>query len=143
MDIKKAILMVVIILLYGCKSKKTVETTKTDSVINKVEHLALVTDSGKIETTEQIVYEFDTVAAPFITPDEAIRGVYKLKLKGIKVNRHIKEDKALQSLKIDKTENKAVTVEKTAVIKESFPCKNEILLLLGAILAIYLVLKKL
>lgn len=143
MDIKKAILMVVIVLLYGCKSKKTVETTKIDSVVNKIEHVALVTDSGKIETTETIVYEFDTVAAPFITPDEAIKGMYKLKLKGIRVNRHTKEDKALKSVKIDKKEDIVVKAEKKAVIKESYPCINEILLVLGGILAIYFILKKL
>ena len=133
----------VVILLSSCKSKKLVEVTKVDSVVNKIEQVQVLTDSGKVETTEEVIYEFDTVGTPLISPSQAIRGDYKLKLKSIKVKRHIKEDKALKSLKIDKVENKAIKVEKTATIKETYPCKAEILLLLGAILAIYLILKKL
>ena len=133
----------VVILLSSCKSKKLVEVTKVDSVVNKIEQVQVLTDSGKVETTEEVIYEFDTVGTPLISPSQAIKGDYKLKLKSIKVKRHIKEDKALKSLKIDKVENKAIKVEKTATIKESYPCKTEILLLLGAILAIYLIFKKL
>ena len=144
MDTKRLILLIsVVILLSSCKSKKLVEVTKVDSVVNKIEQVEVLTDSGKVETTEEVIYEFDTVGTPLVSPSQAIRGDYKLKLKSIKVKRHIKEDKALKSLKIDKVENKAIKVEKTATIKETYPCKAEILLLLGAILAIYLIFKKL
>ena len=143
MDTKRLIILSVVILLSSCKSKKLVEVTKVDSVVNKIEQVEVLTDSGKVETTEEVIYEFDTVGTPLVSPSQAIRGDYKLKLKSIKVKRHIKEDKALKSLKIDKVENKAIKVEKTATIKETYPCKAEILLLLGAILAIYLILKKL
>lgn len=143
MDTKRLIILSVVILLSSCKSKKLVEVTKVDSVVNKVEQVEVLTDSGKVETTEEVIYEFDTVGTPLVSPSQAIRGDYKLKLKSIKVKRHIKEDKALKSLKIDKVENKAIKVEKTATIKETYPCKTEILLLLGAILAIYLIFKKL
>ena len=143
MDTKRLIFLSVVILLSSCKSKKLVEVTKVDSVVNKIEQVQVLTDSGKVETTEEVIYEFDTVGAPLVSPSQAIRGDYKLKLKSIKVKRHIKEDKALKSLKIDKVENKAIKVEKTATIKETYPCKAEILLLLGAILAIYLIFKKL
>ena len=143
MDTKRLIFLSVVILLSSCKSKKLVEVTKVDSVVNKIEQVEVLTDSGKVETTEEVIYEFDTVGTPLVSPSQAIRGDYKLKLKSIKVKRHIKEDKALKSLKIDKVENKAIKVEKTATIKETYPCKTEILLLLGAILAIYLIFKKL
>ena len=143
MDTKRLIILSVVILLSSCKSKKLVEVTKIDSVVNKIEQVEVLTDSGKVETTEEVIYEFDTVGTPLVSPSQAIRGDYKLKLKSIKVKRHIKEDKALKSLKIDKVENKAIKVEKTATIKETYPCKTEILLLLGAILAIYLIFKKL
>lgn len=143
MDTKRLIILSVVILLSSCKSKKLVEVTKVDSVVNKIEQVEVLTDSGKVETTEEVIYEFDTVGTPLVSPSQAIRGDYKLKLKSIKVKRYIKEDKALKSLKIDKVENKAIKVEKTATIKETYPCKAEILLLLGAILAIYLILKKL
>ena len=143
MDTKRLIFLSVVILLSSCKSKKLVEVTKVDSVVNKIEQVQVLTDSGKVETTEEVIYEFDTVGTPLVSPSQAIRGDYKLKLKSIKVKRHIKEDKALKSLKIDKVEIKAIKVEKTATIKETYPCKTEILLLLGAILAIYLILKKL
>ena len=143
MDTKRLIFLSVVILLSSCKSKKLVEVTKVDSVVNKIEQVEVLTDSGKVETTEEVIYEFDTVGTPLVSPSQAIRGDYKLKLKSIKVKRHIKENKALKSLKIDKVENKAIKVEKTATIKETYPCKTEILLLLGAILAIYLILKKL
>ena len=143
MDTKRLIILSVVILLSSCKSKKLVEVTKVDSVVNKIEQVEVLTDSGKVETTEEVIYEFDTVGTPLVSPSQAIRGDYKLKLKSIKVKRHIKEDKALKSLKIDKVENKAIKVEKTATIKETYPCKAEILLLLGAILAIYLIFKKL
>lgn len=143
MDTKRLIFLLVVILLSSCKAKKLVEVTKVDSVVNKIEQVEVLTDSGKVETTEEVIYEFDTIGTPLISPSQAIRGDYKLKLKSIKVKRHIKEDKALKSLKIDKVENKAIKVEKTATIKETYPCKTEILLLLGAILAIYLILKKL
>ena len=143
MDTKRLIILSVVILLSSCKSKKLVEVTKVDSVVNKIEQVEVLTDSGKVETTEEVIYEFDTIGTPLVSPSQAIRGDYKLKLKSIKVKRHIKEDKALKSLKIDKVENKAIKVEKTATIKETYPCKTEILLLLGAILAIYLILKKL
>ena len=143
MESKSVIVLIVVILLSSCKSKKLVEVTKVDSVVNKVEQVQVLTDSGKVETTEEVIYEFDTVGTPLISPSQAIRGDYKLKLKSIKVKRHIKEDKALKSLKIDKVENKAIKVDKTATIKETYPCKAEILILLGAILAIYLIFKKL
>ena len=143
MDTKRLIILSVVILLSSCKSKKLVETTKVDSVVNKIEQVEVLTDSGKVETTEEVIYEFDTVGTPLVSPSQAIRGDYKLKLKSIKVKRHIKENKSLKSLKIDKVENKAIKVEKTATIKETYPCKTEILLLLGAILAIYLIFKKL
>jgi hypothetical protein len=132
----------VVILLSSCKSK-VIETTKIDSVVNKIEQVQVLTDSSKIETTEEVIYEFDTVGTPLVSPSEAIRGDYKLKLKSIKVRRHIKQDNRLKSLKIDKKENTTLKVDKKAVIKETTPCINEILLILAGILAIYFILKKL
>lgn len=143
MDTKRLSILLVVILLSSCKAKKLVEVTKVDSVVNKVEQVEVLTDSGKVETTEEVIYEFDTIGTPFVSPSQAIRGDYKIKLKSIKVKRHIKENKALNRLKIDKIENKAIKVEKTAIIKETYPCMNEILIVLGAILAIYLIFKKL
>ena len=142
MESKSVIILMVVILLSSCKSK-VIETTKIDSVVNKVEQVQVLTDSSKIETTEEVIYEFDTVGTPLISPSEAIRGDYKLKLKSIKVKRHIKQDNRLQSLKIDKKENTTLKVDKKAVIKETTPCINEILLILAGILAIYFILKKL
>ena len=142
MDIKiKA--LVVILLLSSCKTKKSIEVTKTDSVINKVEQVEVLSDSGKIETTEQIIYEFDTIGSPFISPDKVLKGEYKIRIKSIKVNRHIKEDKALKSLKIDKAENKSIKVEKTAIVKETSPCINELLILLALLAGVYFLIKKL
>jgi hypothetical protein len=132
----------VVILLSSCKSK-VIETTKIDSVVNKIEQVQVLTDSSKIETTEEVVYEFDTVGTPLVSPSEAIRGDYKLKLKSIKVKRHIKQDNRLQSLKIDKKENTTLKVDKKVITKETTPCINEILLILAGILAIYFILKKL
>lgn len=143
MESKSVIVLMVVILLSSCKSKKLVETTKIDSVVNKIEQVQVLTDSSKIETTEEVIYEFDTVGTPLISPSEAIRGDYKLKLKSIKIKRHIKQDNRLQSLKIDKKENTTLKVNKKAVIKETTPCINEILLILAGILAIYFILKKL
>ena len=142
MESKSVIILMVVILLSSCKSK-VIETTKIDSVVNKVEQVQVLTDSSKIETTEEVIYEFDTVGTPLVSPSEAIRGDYKLKLKSIKVKRHIKQDNRLQSLKIDKKENTTLKVDKKAVIKETTPCINEILLILAGILAIYFILKKL
>ena len=142
MESKSVIILLVVILLSSCKSK-VIETTKIDSVVNKVEQVQVLTDSSKIETTEEVIYEFDTVGTPLVSPSEAIRGDYKLKLKSIKVKRHIKQDNRLQSLKIDKKENTTLKVDKKAVIKETTPCINEILLILAGILAIYFILKKL
>jgi len=142
MESKSVIVLMVVILLSSCKSK-VIETTKIDSVVNKIEQVQVLTDSSKIETTEEVIYEFDTVGTPLVSPSEAIRGDYKLKLKSIKVKRHIKQDNRLQSLKIDKKENTTLKVDKKAVIKETTPCINEILLILAGILAIYFILKKL
>jgi len=142
MESKSVIILMVVILLSSCKSK-VIETTKIDSVVNKIEQVQVLTDSSKIETTEEVIYEFDTVGTPLVSPSEAIRGDYKLKLKSIKVKRHIKQDNRLQSLKIDKKENTTLKVDKKAVIKETYPCINEILLILVGILAIYFILKKL
>lgn len=142
MESKSVIVLMVVILLSSCKSK-VIETTKIDSVVNKIEQVQVLTDSSKIETTEEVIYEFDTVGTPLVSPSEAIRGDYKLKLKSIKVKRHIKQDNRLQSLKIDKKENTTLKVDKKAVTKETTPCINEILLILAGILAIYFILKKL
>ncbi len=137
------ILLVVIILSSSCKSKKLVETTKVDSVITLVQKVELATDSSDIETTEEIAYIFDTLVNHQVTPLEAIRGDYKHKLKAIHIKRHIKERKRLQSLKIDKKENKAIKVDKT-VIQEEKPKNNTTLfLILGIAIAVYLILKKL
>lgn len=135
--------MVVILLLSSCKSKKLVETTKVDSVITVVQKVELATDSSDIETTEEIAYVFDTLVNHQVTPLEAIRGDYKHKLKAIHIKRHIKERKRLQSLKIDKKENKAIKVDKT-IIQEEKPKNNTTLfLILGIAIAVYLILKKL
>ena len=135
--------MVVILLSSSCKSKKLVETTKVDSVITIVQKVELATDSSDIETTEEIAYIFDTLVNHQVTPLEAIRGDYKHKLKAIHIKRHIKERKRLQSLKIDKKENKAIKVDKT-VIQEEKPKNNTTLfLILGIAIAVYLILKKL
>ena len=142
MESKSVIVLMVVILLSSCKSK-VIETTKVDSVVNKIEQVQVLTDSSKIETTEEVIYEFDTVGTPLVSPSEAIRGDYKLKFKSIKVKRHIKQDNRLQSLKIDKKENTTLKVDKKAIIKETTPCINEILLILAGILAIYFILKKL
>jgi len=143
MESKSVIVLMVVILLSSCKSKKLVETTKIDSVVNKIEQVQVLTDSSKIETTEEVIYEFDTVGTPLISPSQVIKGEYKLKLKSIKVKRHIKQDNRLQSLKIDKKENTTLKVDKKAITKETTPCINEILLILAGILAIYFILKKL
>jgi hypothetical protein len=120
-----------------------VETTKVDSVITLVQKVELATDSSDIETTEEIAYIFDTLVNHQVTPLEAIRGDYKHKLKAIHIKRHIKERKRLQSLKIDKKENKAIKVDKT-VIQEEKPKNNTTLfLILGIAIAVYLILKKL
>jgi hypothetical protein len=135
--------MVVILLSSSCKSKKLVETTKVDSVITIVQKVELATDSSDIETTEEIAYIFDTLVNHQVTPLEAIRGNYKHKLKAIHIKRHIKERKRLQSLKIDKKENKAIKVDKT-IIQEEKPKNNTTLfLILGIAIAVYLILKKL
>jgi hypothetical protein len=135
--------LVVIILLSSCKSKKLVETTKVDSVITIVQKVELATDSSDIETTEEIAYVFDTLVNHQVTPLEAIRGDYKYKLKAIHIKRHIKEKKRLQSLKIDKKENKAIKVDKTTIQEEKPKGNNTLLYLLGIGVVVYLILKKL
>lgn len=141
---KKIILgLVVILLLSSCKSKKLVETTKVDSVITVVQKVELATDSSDIETTEEIAYVFDTLVNHQVTPLEAIRGDYKYKLKAIHIKRHIKERKRLQSLKIDKKENKAIKVDKTTIQEEKPKGNNTLLLILGIGVVVYLILKKL
>ena len=141
---KKIILgLVVILLLSSCKSKKLVETTKVDSVITVVQKVELATDSSDIETTEEIAYVFDTLVNHQVTPLEAIRGDYKYKLKAIHIKRHIKERKRLQSLKIDKKENKAIKVQKVSTIEEKPKNNTTLFLILGIAIAVYLILKKL
>jgi hypothetical protein len=135
--------LVVILLLSSCKSKKLVETTKVDSVITVVQKVELATDSSDIETTEEIAYIFDTLVNHQVTPLEAIRGDYKYKLKAIHIKRHIKERKRLQSLKIDKKENKAIKVDKTTIQEEKPKGNNTLLYLLGIGVVVYLILKKL
>ena len=135
--------MVVILLLSSCKSKKLVETTKVDSVITTVQKVELATDSSDIETTEEIAYVFDTLVNHQVTPLEAIRGDYKYKLKAIHIKRHIKERKRLQSLKIAKAENKAIKVDKTTIQEEKPKGNNTLLLILGIGVVVYLILKKL
>ncbi len=135
--------MVVILLLSSCKSKKLVETTKVDSVITIVQKVELATDSSDIETTEEIAYVFDTLVNHQVTPLEAIRGDYKYKLKAIHIKRHIKERKRLQSLKIDKKENKAIKIDKTVVQEEKPKGNNTLFLILGIGVVVYLILKKL
>ena len=137
------VLLVVILLSSSCKSKKLVETTKVDSVITLVQKVELATDSSDIETTEEIAYVFDTLVNHQVTPLEAIRGDYKYKLKAIYIKRHIKERKRLQSLKIDKKENKAIKVDKTTIQEEKPKGNNTLLLILGIGVVIYLILKKL
>jgi len=137
------ILMVVILLSSSCKSKKLVETIKVDSVITLVQKVELATDSSDIETTEEIAYVFDTLVNHQVTPLEAIRGDYKHKLKAIHIKRHIKERKRLQSLKIDKKENKAIKVDKTTIQEEKPKGNNTLLLILGIGVVVYLILKKL
>jgi hypothetical protein len=141
---KKIILgLVVILLLSSCKSKKLVETTKVDSVITIVQKVELATDSSDIETTEEIAYVFDTLVNHQVTPLEAIRGDYKHKLKAIHIKRHIKERKRLQSLKIDKKENKAIKVDKTTIQEDKPKNNTTLFLILGIAIAVYLILKKL
>ncbi len=135
--------MVVILLSSSCKSKKLVETTKVDSVVTIVQKVELATDSSDIETTEEIAYIFDTLVNHQVTPLEAIRGDYKHKLKAIYIKRHIKERKRLQSLKIDKKENKAIKVDKTTIQEEKPKGNNTLLYLLGIGVVVYLILKKL
>jgi len=135
--------LVVILLSSSCKSKKLVETTKVDSVITIVQKVELATDSSDIETTEEIAYIFDTLVNHQVTPLEAIRGDYKHKLKAIHIKRHIKERKRLQSLKIDKKENKAIKVDKTTIQEEKPKGNNTLLYLLGIGIVVYLILKKL
>jgi hypothetical protein len=137
------ILLVVILLSSSCKSKKLVETTKVDSVITIVQKVELATDSSDIETTEEIAYVFDTLVNHQVTPLEAIRGDYKHKLKAIYIKRHIKERKRLQSLKIDKKENKAIKVDKTTIQEEKPKGNNTLLIILGIGVVVYLILKKL
>ena len=137
------ILLVVILLSSSCKSKKLVETTKVDSVITVVQKVELATDSSDIETTEEIAYVFDTLVNHQVTPLEAIRGDYKYKLKAIHIKRHIKERKRLQSLKIDKKENKAIKVDKTTIQEEKPKNNTTLFLILGIAIAVYLILKKL
>jgi len=137
------ILLVVILLSSSCKSKKLVETTKVDSVITIVQKVELATDSSDIETTEEIAYIFDTLVNHQVTPLEAIRGDYKYKLKAIHIKRHIKERKRLQSLKIDKKENKAIKVDKTTIQEEKPKGNTTLFLILGIAIAVYLILKKL
>ena len=144
MESKRIIfVMVVILLLSSCKSKKLVETTKVDSVITTVQKVELATDSSDIETTEEIAYVFDTLVNHQVTPLEAIRGDYKYKLKAIHIKRHIKERKRLQSLKIDKKENKAIKVDKTTIQEEKPKNNTTLFLILGIAIAVYLILKKL
>jgi hypothetical protein len=135
--------LVVILLSSSCKSKKLVETTKVDSVITIVQKVELATDSSDIETTEEIAYIFDTLVNHQVTPLEAIRGDYKHKLKAIHIKRHIKERKRLQSLKIDKKENKAIKVDKTTIQEEKPKGNNTLLYILGIGIVVYLILKKL
>ena len=135
--------LVVILLSSSCKSKKLVETTKVDSVITTVQKVELATDSSDIETTEEIAYVFDTLVNHQVTPLEAIRGDYKYKLKAIHIKRHIKERKRLQSLKIDKKENKAIKIDKTVIQEEKPKGNNTLLYLLGIGVVVYLILKKL
>ena len=135
--------LVVILLSSSCKSKKLVETTKVDSVITVVQKVELATDSSDIETTEEIAYVFDTLVNHQVTPLEAIRGDYKYKLKAIHIKRHIKERKRLQSLKIDKKENKAIKVQKVSTIEEKPKNNTTLFLILGIAIAVYLILKKL
>ena len=135
--------LVVILLLSSCKSRKLVETTKVDSVITTVQKVELATDSSDIETTEEIAYVFDTLVNHQVTPLEAIRGDYKYKLKAIHIKRHIKEKKRLQSLKIDKKENKAIKVQKVSTIEEKPKNNTTLFLILGIAIAVYLILKKL
>jgi hypothetical protein len=135
--------LVVILLSSSCKSKKLVETTKVDSVVTIVQKVELATDSSDIETTEEIAYIFDTLVNHQVTPLEAIRGDYKHKLKAIHIKRHIKERKRLQSLKIDKKENKAIKVDKTTIQEEKPKGNNTLLLILGIGIVVYLILKKL
>ena len=135
--------LVVILLLSSCKSKKLIETTKVDSVITTVQKVELSTDSSDIETTEEIAYVFDTLVNHQVTPLEAIRGDYKYKLKAIHIKRHIKERKRLQSLKIDKKENKAIKVQKVSTIEEKPKNNTTLFLILGIAIAVYLILKKL
>ena len=135
--------MVVILLSSSCKSKKLVETTKVDSVVTIVQKVELATDSSDIETTEEIAYIFDTLVNHQVTPLEAIRGDYKHKLKAIHIKRHIKERKRLQSLKIDKKENKAIKVDKTTIQEEKPKGNNTLFLILGIGVVVYLILKKL
>jgi hypothetical protein len=135
--------LVVILLSSSCKSKKLVETTKVDSVITIVQKVELATDSSDIETTEEIAYIFDTLVNHQVTPLEAIRGDYKYKLKAIHIKRHIKERKRLQSLKIDKKENKAIKVDKTTIQEEKPKGNNTLFLILGIGVVVYLILKKL
>lgn len=137
------ILLVVILLSSSCKSKKLVETTKVDSVITVVQKVELATDSSDIETTEEVSYVFDTLVNHQVTPLEAIRGDYKYKLKAIHIKRHIKERKRLQSLKIDKKENKVIKVDKTTIQEEKPKGNNTLLLILGIGVVVYLILKKL
>jgi uncharacterized protein YcfL len=137
------ILLVVILLLSSCKSKKLVETTKVDSVITVVQKVELATDSSDIETTEEIAYVFDTLVNHQVTPLEAIRGDYKYKLKAIHIKRHIKERKRLQSLKIAKSENKAIKVQKVSTLEEKPKNNTTLFLILGIAIAVYLILKKL
>jgi hypothetical protein len=137
------ILLVVILLSSSCKSKKLVETTKVDSVITIVQKVELATDSSDIETTEEIAYIFDTLVNHQVTPLEAIIGDYKHKLKAIHIKRHIKEKKRLQSLKIDKKENKAIKVDKTTIQEEKPKGNNTLLIILGIGIVVYLILKKL
>ena len=135
--------MVVILLSSSCKSKKLVETTKVDSVITTVQKVELATDSSDIETTEEIAYIFDTLVNHQVTPLEAIRGDYKYKLKAIHIKRHIKERKRLQSLKIDKKEDKAIKVQKVSTLEEKPKNNTTLFLILGIAIAVYLILKKL
>jgi hypothetical protein len=135
--------LVVILLSSSCKSKKLVETTKVDSVVTIVQKVELATDSSDIETTEEIAYIFDTLVNHQVTPLEAIRGDYKHKLKAIHIKRHIKERKRLQSLKIDKKENKAIKVDKTTIQEEKPKNNTTLFLILGIAIAVYLILKKL
>jgi hypothetical protein len=135
--------MVVILLSSSCKSKKLVETTKVDSVITLVQKVELATDSSDIETTEEVSYIFDTLVNHQVTPLEAIKGDYKYKLKAIHIKRHIKERKRLQSLKIDKSEKKAIKIDKKAILEEKPKGNNTLLIILGIGIVVYLILKKL